>query len=162
MYKVGRSDRIVRTGKHNVKLTFIHRFSSNRNAFYLCTVTSEACSSTPYYAHAWLYKGCGYCQCFSVPCRMKFRAKNSNVVAPCLVTTVCLWSCQLRTSFKRTDKYILFIWRVNQRNVVNNDVLLPLSQLYPKTLKDITLSHASVPLWERKGFISVSLPVSPQ
>ena len=53
---------IVRTASHEAKLRFIHHFRSNRNAFYLCMVTSAACSSTPYYVHAWLYKGCG-CLC---------------------------------------------------------------------------------------------------
>ena len=41
----------VRTASREVKLTVIHRFGSNRNAFYLYMVTSVACSSTPYYVH---------------------------------------------------------------------------------------------------------------
>ena len=49
---------------------FILCFGSNRNAFYLYTVTSAACSNIPYYAHGWLYKGCGYCTDLSVPCNM--------------------------------------------------------------------------------------------
>ena len=54
----------VRTVSRKVKL----RVFSNRNVFYLYTVTCAACSSTPDYAHAWLYKGCGYCTDLSVPC----------------------------------------------------------------------------------------------
>ena len=44
-------DVIVRTASREVKLTFILRFGSNRNVFYLYTVTSATCSRTPYYAH---------------------------------------------------------------------------------------------------------------
>ena len=43
-------------------------FGSNKNAFYLYTVTSEACSSTPCNVHAWLYRECGYCSVLSIPC----------------------------------------------------------------------------------------------
>ena len=58
----------VRITSHKVKLAFILRFSSSRNVFYLYMVTSAACSNTPYYVHAWLYKGCGYYGDLSVPC----------------------------------------------------------------------------------------------
>ena len=54
----------VITVSREVKLRVIY----NRNVFYLYTVTCAACSSTPYYAHAWLYKGFGYCTDLSVPC----------------------------------------------------------------------------------------------
>ena len=47
----------VRTASHKVKLMFILCFDSNRNVFYLYTVTSVACSSAPCYAHAWLLYG---------------------------------------------------------------------------------------------------------
>ena len=58
----------LRTVRRKAKLMFILCFSSNRNAFYLYRVTGAVCSSTPCYAHAWLYKGCGYCTELSVPC----------------------------------------------------------------------------------------------
>ena len=58
----------VRTASRKVKLTFILCFGSNKNAFYLYMATGVACSSTPCYAHAWLYKGCGYYENLSVPC----------------------------------------------------------------------------------------------
>ena len=35
--------------------------------FYLYTVSSAACSSTPCNAHVWLYRGCGYPLILSVP-----------------------------------------------------------------------------------------------
>ena len=58
--------RFVRTTICEVKLVFIFHFSCNRNAFYLYTATSVACSNTLCYVHAWLYKGCGYCTDLSV------------------------------------------------------------------------------------------------
>ena len=61
-------DVILRTASRKVKLMFILHFGSNRNVFYLYMVTSAACSSTLYYAHVWLYKGCDYCTDLSVPC----------------------------------------------------------------------------------------------
>ena len=42
----------------------------------LYMVASVTCSSTPYYAHAWLYKRCGYYAYLSVPCT---RLVNKNV-----------------------------------------------------------------------------------
>ena len=64
----GHVNNCVRTTRHEVKLTFILRFGSSRNTFYLYTIISVACNSTPCNAHAWLYRGCGYYTDLSVPC----------------------------------------------------------------------------------------------
>ena len=63
-------ENIVRSVSREVKLTFILCLDSNGNAFYLYTAIGAACSSTPCNAHAWLYRGCGYCWGFTVPCNI--------------------------------------------------------------------------------------------
>ena len=63
----GKAGGSVRTASHEVKLTFILCFGSNRNAFYLYMGTSVASSSTPCYVHAWVYKGCGYLRNYPYP-----------------------------------------------------------------------------------------------
>ena len=71
----------ARTAIRKVKLMFILHISSNRNAFYLYMATSVACSNTPCYAYAWLYKGCGYCADLSVHCSIYI--DFTHVVSPC-------------------------------------------------------------------------------
>ena len=77
---------------------FIHYFGSNGDVFYLYTVTSAACSSTPCNAHAWLYKGCGYCQGFSVTCNI-FVSLRQNILVFGHLTTDYIFPGGLKMVF---------------------------------------------------------------
>ena len=70
----------VITASREVELMFILCFHSNSNAFYLYMATSVPCSSTPRYAHTWLYKGCGYCMDLSVSCTSFLQYKKQPMI----------------------------------------------------------------------------------
>ena len=61
-----------------VKLTFILHFGSNRNAFYLYTVTSAACSSTPCDAHRGYIRGVATVSIYPYPALNDTKVGNSS------------------------------------------------------------------------------------
>ena len=83
---------------------FILCFGSNRNAFYLYMVTSADCSSTPCYAHAWLYKGCGYYVDLSVPCNQ---------------STSCMWKWSPPCDVQGWPGEFFPKWNGNSENLGN-------------------------------------------
>ena len=105
---------------------FILCFGSNKNAFYLYAVTIVPCSSTPYYVHAWLYKGCGYCTDLSVPCNM-----------------LVYW-LHMQVNYKRWAKYVgifsLPVWKTSK------GIIIP----YPQVI-EVILNLTIPPLERTQG-----------
>ena len=87
------------------KLTFIHCFGSNSNAFHLCRETSAGLSSTPHYPHACHIKGCGWCTGFSVPCN-KHTWANEGVILD--QETKHFISCSCLISKTRTNLNVVY------------------------------------------------------